>query len=302
MVKIQSSETKAVAFGLTAVLLWSTVASAFKIALNYASPIVLLFGASCVSLIAIAVVLIVQGKFIRALLGLKTLSWRSMSLGLINPVFYYLILFEAYNRLPAQVAQPVNYTWAITLSLLSVPILGHKLKTTDWIGLLLGYGGVVIISIAGKNVTGSLDPIGLGLALLSTLLWAGYWLLNTKYAHDPIESLFHNFLISVPVLAILLLFWPTVDFRWHWQAFVGIGYVGLFEMGITFIFWQLALKHTHNSARIGTLIFISPFISLFLISAILKEPLQWQSFLGLGFIICGVVLSQKRTPSTVTSD
>lgn len=295
MFKNQSSETKAVAFGLTAVLLWSTVATAFKIALSFASPIALLFGASIVSLIVIALVLLSQRKFGLALSSLRTLGFRSVTLGLINPVFYYLILFEAYDRLPAQVAQPVNYTWAITLSLLSVPVLGHKLSRNDWFGLILGYTGVVIISIAGKNVTGSLDAIGLGLALLSTLLWAGYWLLNTKYAQEPIISLFHNFLVSVPVLGLLLLVWPNVEFQWQWQSIAAITYVGFFEMGITFIFWQLALKHTSNSARIGTLIFISPFISLFLISAILKEPLQWQSFLGLGFIVCGVVLAQRRT-------
>lgn len=297
MFKNQSSETKAVAFGLTAVLLWSTVASAFKIALSYASPIVLLFGASIVSLVLISLVLVQQKKLSLAVMGLKTLRLRSAALGLINPVFYYLILFEAYDRLPAQVAQPVNYTWAITLSLLSVPVLGHKLRRNDWLGLILGYTGVVIISIAGKNVTGSLDIIGLALALLSTLLWAGYWLLNTKYAQDPIISLFHNFLVSVPVLGLLLLVWPNVELQLQWQSIAAITYVGLFEMGITFVFWQLALKHTSNSARIGTLIFISPFISLFLISAILKEPLQWQSFLGLGFIICGVVLAQRRVKS-----
>jgi drug/metabolite transporter (DMT)-like permease len=242
-----------------------------------------------------ALVLQSQGKLALALRGLKTLSFRSIALGLINPVFYYLILFEAYDRLPAQVAQPVNYTWAITLSLLSVPVLGHRLRRNDWLGLLLGYTGVVIISVAGKNVTGTLDPIGLALALLSTLLWAGYWLLNTKYAQDPIISLFHNFFVSVPILGLLILVWPNVEMNWQWQTIASIAYVGVFEMGVTFIFWQLALKHTSNSAKIGTLIFISPFISLFLISAILKEPLQWQSFLGLGFIVIGVILAQRRS-------
>ena len=295
MLKNLPSESKAVAFGLTAVLLWSTVASAFKIALNYVPPIILLFGAALVSVIVLAVILQCQGKLSLALKQLAQLNLNTFLLGLINPVFYYLILFEAYDRLPAQVAQPVNYTWAITLSLLSVPILGHRLNRRDLLGLVLGYAGVVIISMAGKNVTGHLDPIGLALALLSTLLWAGYWLLNTKSKKDPIIALFHNFLISLPVLSLLILFWPTIEMQWHWQGLTAIAYVGLFEMGLAFVFWQLALKHTNNSARIGTLIFISPFISLFLISAILKEPLQLQSFLGLGFIITGVVIAQRQS-------
>ena len=47
-------------------------------------------------------------------------------LGLINPTAYYLILFAAYDRLPAHIAQPINYT-CITLALLAVPLLGQRL-------------------------------------------------------------------------------------------------------------------------------------------------------------------------------
>ena len=36
-------------------------------------------------------------------------------LGLLNPVAYYLVLFKAYDLLPAQVAQPINYAWPIVL-------------------------------------------------------------------------------------------------------------------------------------------------------------------------------------------
>jgi len=183
-------EKRAMIYALSAVLLWSTVATAFKIALQYHSVIVLLTGASLTSLIALASILITQRKFTKALALFPANFKKSLILGSINPVIYYLVLFEAYSRLPAQVAQPVNYTWAITLALLSVPILKQKLTGKDILGLLLGYSGVIVISIAGKNVSGSLDYFGLFLAIASTLLWAGFWLINTKNSVDPIISLF----------------------------------------------------------------------------------------------------------------
>ena len=67
-----------------------------------------------------------------------------LAFALLNPVLYYLVLFEAYDRLPAQIAQPLNYTWAITLALLAVPLLGQRLSGRDMLAVLLGYGGVVI--------------------------------------------------------------------------------------------------------------------------------------------------------------
>jgi drug/metabolite transporter (DMT)-like permease len=59
------------------------------------------------------------------------------------------------------------------------------------------------------------------------------------------------------------------------------------------VFWQLAMHYTNNASRIGTLIFLSPFISLFLIHFILGEPLQLMTFGGLGLIIGGLWLQQQ---------
>lgn len=287
------SEQKALCFALLAVLLWSTVATAFKVALQYHSVISLLTGASLVSLLTLTALIAAKGQLKAALISLPA-HWRQRSvLGLINPLIYYLILFESYRRLPAQVAQPVNYTWAITLALLSIPVLKQKLRGSAFIGLLIGYGGVVVISMAGKNVTGSLDIIGIALALLSTIFWAGYWLLNTRNKQDPLIGLFQNFLIATPILFAALLLFNPQPLNWSFPALASVAYIGLFEMGITFVFWQLALQHTGNTARIGSLIFLSPFISLFLIHLVLGEPLQVQTFFGLGLIIIGVVIAQR---------
>lgn len=288
-----TSERKAIIYALTAVLLWSTVATAFKVALQYHSVLSLLAGASLTSLMTFGLVLAVQRRLIAAF-SLLTAHWkRALLFGAVNPIGYYLVLFEAYDRLPAQVAQPVNYTWAITLALLSIPVLKHKLNRFDLFGLLLGYAGVTVISVAGKNVNGHLDMLGLGLAIFSTLLWAGFWLLNTRNKLDPLISLFHSFLLATPILIFALLICQE-PLNTSFPAMTSVVYVGLFEMGITFIFWQKALHLTRNAARIGTLIFLSPFISLFLISLVLKEPLQLQTFLGLGLIIIGVWLSQRK--------
>lgn len=291
-----SNERQAFFYALAAVLLWSTVATAFKLALGYQPVIVLLAGASLTSCITLAVILLAQGRLSSAFHLLRRSLGQTVLLASINPIAYYLILFEAYSRLPAQVAQPVNYTWAIVLALLSVPVLGHRLYRRDLAGLLLGYVGVAIISIAGKEVTGKIDPIGLVLALSSTVLWAGFWLLNTRAKGDVVVRLFLNFLLATPALALAVWLLPDVDVNWRPAALLGVVYVGLFEMGITFVLWQSALKKTSHAARIGTLIFLSPFISLFLIGLILEEPLQWQTFVGLLFIVLGVSLAQSSHP------
>lgn len=133
---------RALLLGLCAVLLWSTVATAFKLSLRLLSPIELLLYAATTSTLVIGCILWYQGKFY--------LIWRcsgkeyllSLGLGFLSPFLYYLILFKAYQLLPAQQAQPINYTWALTLSLLSVPLLGQRVRWQQWLALLISYCGV----------------------------------------------------------------------------------------------------------------------------------------------------------------
>lgn len=294
------SETRALGYALTAVLLWSTVATAFKVALEHVSVSQLMAGASVFSVFALMAVLAIRGELRLGLGRLWSDRNQALKLAMINPVLYYAVLFGAYDRLPAQVAQPVNYTWAITLGLLSVPFLGHKLTRWDLIGMLLGYSGVVFISVAGKNVTGTLDGFGLFLALVSTLLWAGYWLLNTRDSRPPIIGLFQNFVYALPILIAWMLFSDGMPNLTSLPVWASLAYVGVFEMGVTFVFWQLAMHHTNNASRIGTLIFLSPFISLFLIHFILGEPLQLLTFGGLGLIVAGLWLQQQMARRKVT--
>ena len=103
-------QSKALAYGLTAILLWSTVATAFKLGLRYLAIEQLLFLGIFTSWLFFLSVLLLKQSF-RLLPEDRIVA---PLMGLLNPFAYYLILFTAYERLPAHIAQPLNYTWAIT--------------------------------------------------------------------------------------------------------------------------------------------------------------------------------------------
>ena len=77
----------------------------------------------------------------------------------------------------------------------------------------------------------------------------------------------------------------------------GAIYVGLFEMGITFILWLSAMKLTDHTARIGNLIFLSPFLSLVFIHFLVGEDIFPSTYVGLTLIIAGLVVQQKKPQS-----
>lgn len=289
------NERRALGFAIAAVLLWSTVATAFKITLAEFTPIQMLTTASIVSALVLILICARQGK-----LGDISNTFVSnpkyyLLLGFINPLAYYLILFKAYELLPASQAQAINYSWAITLTLMAAFFLGQKIRNQDWIACILSYLGVVVIATKGQVLEMHFDsPVGVTLALFSTLLWAGYWILNTKNTADPIVSVLLGFLVAIP-FAVGLSWWEGAS----WQSitikgWAAVTYVGLFEMGVTFVLWLTALKLTANTAKISNLIFASPFISLVLLATIIGEEIHPTTLVGLVLIISGLVIQQIR--------
>jgi drug/metabolite transporter (DMT)-like permease len=221
----------------------------------------------------------------------------SLALGLLNPLFYYLVLFKAYEILPAQVAQPLNYTWALTLTYLSIPLLGQKIGMKEAAAGVICYSGVLVITTRG-DITGFRfsDPVGVGLALFSTVIWALYWIYSTKDKREPVVVLLLNFLFSLPFTAGLCFLFS--DFRVTGiYGLLGAIYVGAFEMGITFVLWLTALKLSANTARVGNLIFISPFLSLVFIHFLLGEAILPATFFGLALIVAGLFVQRLEMKS-----
>lgn len=284
-----SGDRAAIFYGLGAVALWSTVATAFKVALSYMSPLELIWLASVVSWLLMGTLVIHQGLLKGALRhGWRTAAWA----GLMNPVAYYLVLFGAYDRLPGQEAMALNYTWALAMAFLAVPLLGQRLTRIDVLAGMIAYAGVWVIATRGEvfNVTFA-DPLGVGLALASTLLWALYWLLNVRDRRPPLVAQWQNFAVGLPVFTLLMLLGP--GFAWSGWAAVGAGvYVGLFEMGIAFVLWQLAIHRVSRTARVSNLIFLSPPVSLMLLYLVVGEPILASTLVGLVLILGGLGLQQ----------
>ena len=287
---LAQNENHAAGYALAAVLLWSTVATAFKLGLEQLSVLQLLWLGTAVSWL---VFLFNAGLRGQLAVNFTTLR-RSLVLGIINPVAYYLILFQAYQLLPAHIAQPLNYTWAITLALLAIPILKQRLQLKSLVAILVSYLGVVILLYgAGIDRLQPINALGVALALSSTVLWALYWLLNTRWPEASANMMFWSFTWALMVLTCCVAWldvWPEINSH----SLIFGTWVGLIEMGLTYLLWQRALTLTRQAARIGQLIFLSPFLSLLIIHQVLGEQIHGLAVVGLVIIVVGIGFSQAN--------
>ena len=293
---MQDADRRAVKMGLGAVMLWSTVATAFSLSLQYLTPLQLVTLATVVSWCFFAIRLIAPER--RQALRATSSKARATGLlvGWLNPGLYYLVLFAAYDRLPAQEAMAINYSWGITLALLAAPLLRQRLSSGALLAACISYSGIVVIATRGAPLSMEFaQPLGVGLALLSTLLWSLYWVINTRLSLDPEVNLFFNFSGALPLL-LALLWWSDAPFPAVWQGWAGGLYVGLFEMGLAFVLWMGAMKATTSTLRISSLIFLSPPLSLVLIWVIAGEPVKAYTLIGLVLILLGLWLQRRAEP------
>ena len=290
---IKTNQNKAYLLALLAVVFWSTMSSAFKITLRYIPFDQLLLWSTLFGTIA----LILINQLGKKPLKIKHLSRENLVasaiMGFFNPFLYYLVLFKAYELLEAQIAGTLNYTWPIVLVIMSIFMLKQNISLFSIVAIFISFLGIVIISTHGNFINlGTSNPFGIILAVSSALFWAYYWILNMKDKREETGKIFLNLIFGFVYIFIYLLFTSdSISFPKSYALFGSI-YIGIFEMSLTFVIWLLALKNSENTAKVSNLIYLSPFIALFFIRFTVGENIHFSTFIGLIFIVSGILIQQ----------
>ncbi|WP_022665221.1 DMT family transporter [Desulfospira joergensenii] len=284
---------KEYALGLLTVLFWSTSATAFKITLRHLDVLQLLLCSIVTAVVILGIFLLATKRF-RKVLRLKPREYGFyLVLGTLNPFVYYWMAVKAYDLLPAQIVQPINYTWVITLSLLSVPLLKQRLGKIQLLATLVCYAGVVVLSMGDGGVSGvRINYLGVFLAVSCTLIWALYWIYNVRSRQDPFVAIFLNFLFSLPFAALACFLFSSFTIQ-DGAGLLGAVWIGCFEFGFAFIAWITALKSAEKTNHVTNLIFLTPFISLIFIHFVLGEAIRVHTWAGLGLIFTGIGLQKS---------
>jgi drug/metabolite transporter (DMT)-like permease len=286
------NQSKAYSLALISIAFWSTMGTAFKLTLSYLNPGMLLLIATFTAFIFLGMVVVVKKKItmLQQLTFKQTLN--SALMGLFNPFLYYLVLFEAYSRIPAQEGVALNYIWPVVLVIFSIIFLKQHITLLSVLAIIVSFAGTVVIAVHGNftelkfsNTTGVILAIG------SAFFWASFWIINMKDPREAIVKMFVNFGFG----AAYILSWNIYKHNIIVPTFNGLAgaiYIGIFEMGLTFVLWLTALKLSIHTARVSNLVFISPFISLILVSFFVGEKILLSTIAGLAIIVLGIVIQQ----------
>ncbi|WOD06539.1 DMT family transporter [Marinomonas sp. GJ51-6] len=123
-----------------------------------------------------------------------------------------------------------------------------------------------------------------------------YWLLNTKDKRPSLIGLTLNFAFALPLITLYAAMTGELT-HWNKEGLWSAFYIGLFEMGLSFVLWNQALKLTSNASQVANLIFLSPLLSIIWLSQFAGEPILQSTLVGLACILVGLFIQNwaKKT-------
>jgi drug/metabolite transporter (DMT)-like permease len=275
-----------------AMLLWGSSFVAFKYAVMFFDPVVVVFARMIISAALFLLVL----PLWRPQSVKRGDVWFMVFMALCEPCLYFLFEGQALTLTTASQAGMVAATLPVLVAVCAGFMLGERLAPRSWAGLLLALAGVAWVSLSGEATESAPRPVlGNFLELAAMLCAAGYTVSMKKLcaSYSPWFLTAVQSLVGT-VFFLPLLFLPSTDLPPAFPAgpslavlylavAISIGAYGLYNFGISRLpAWQA-------SAFVNLI----PVISMLLGWAWLGERLNAAQLAGVAVVFGGVLLSQE---------
>lgn len=274
------------------VLLWSTGFIGAKLGLPDAEPLTFLllrFAIVCFLLLLLAI-------------GLRR-PWptgrrRILHIGVAGLLLHggYLGgVFGAIHRgMPAGLVALIVGMQPLLTALLGARVLDERVGARQWLGLLLGFGGVTLV-LSGKLALTGLSAGGMLLALLALVSITAGTLYQKRFCGhmDLWTGSLVQFAASGVLLLPLALTFETMQIRWSGSFLFALGWLVLvLSLGAISLLHQLIRRGA--ATRVSALFYLTPPTTAVLAWAIFGEQLDAKAIVGLTLAAIGVALAVKK--------
>lgn len=275
-------------YALTAVLIWSTTAALVKKMLSDLPNLEIL---SVTSLFAFLFLLMVNfaGGRLRSLKNYSIKEYGIMSgLGFIGLFLYSALYYYGLSQLSSQEACVLNYLWPAMLLMFSCVLLKEHLTVMKIVAIVCSFAGVILLSSGTVATASGNVPLGAASCIAAAACYGLFSVLNKKAALDQNIT---NMVIWLTVAICAAALGCATE---TWVPIQGSQWLGLLWIGAginaaAYLLWALALNGSKTTAAIANLAYLTPFLSLIVSSAVLKEKIQPHAFAALLFIVGGIL-------------
>lgn len=260
-----------------------------KLSASSFSSIELVFYRSLIGFLAISLIVGLRR------LPVSTVHWKNHCWRGLSGLGSVLMLFYCITQLPLATAVTLNYTSPLFLALLTTIIMKDHFHWLLAVAVVLGFAGVVILLSPSLQE----DQWSGGLIGLASGFFAAIAYLNIKQLGNLGEPewriVFYFTLISTFITGIWMLFNT-------FHPITPVSFLLLLGIGTTATLAQLALTRAYRTGKIlvvGALAYSTVVFSSFWGILIWGEVLSLPSWIGIGFIVTGGLLSLRTSTKQI---
>lgn len=272
------------------VLFWSTGFIGAKLGLPYAEPMTFL-----AVRFAIVTVLLAAWAVVFRLPWPERSQWVDLALvGVLLHGVYLGGTFIAVSRgVEAGTASLIAGLQPVATALLARSFLGEAFRLSQWIGLVLGVLGVLLV-VARKLDAGFGDPLAVGIALMGTAGIAVAQILQKgRLSSMPLVSgSAAQFAAAALFTGAGAVLFETGEITWSRDFIVAMAWLVL-VLSVGAISLLALMLRRGEAGRVASLFFLVPAATAVVAYVMFGETLGWLDILGMVCAIAGVGLVMR---------
>ncbi|MCB1084524.1 MAG: DMT family transporter [Chlamydiia bacterium] len=280
----QENTKLAITFSLCAALTYAILAYLIKTAEHFLPNTVLIFFRQLFGLmILLPLIPMKLGSF----KALKTSVFSLYLLRAFSSLAAMFCLFFALRYLPLTDAVLLSYTRPLFIPIIVYFWFQSKWTKSTWIGLIMGFIGVLLILQPGKGIFNAASFIGLAAGLFGAIAFTTIRRLTRT---EPSEKItFYYLALSLPMAAVPL--------AGSWETPTAKGWLFLVVIGCIATLYQLLLSRAYRHAKavkVGSLLYSSVAFAYLIDIFLGNKIIPIGAILGMVLIVIGSILSLRE--------
>ena len=282
-------DIKSAIMGFVFALIWSSAFTSARIIVQVAPPLsisALRFLIAGLIAVSIAYFLGQRAKFTHK-------QWLGIILfGLCQNAIYLGFFFMAMTKIEASAASIIASSMPLLVALILVIVFNEKLSPFGYLGLIIGFSGVILIMSSrlssGINIIGIIQCILGVLALtVATLSVKSASTGGNLFMVVGLQMLVGSAALTIPAIAL-----ETWNVVWSTKALLALAYTIVVPGIIATYIWFLLVERI-GATKAATFHFLNPFFGVAIAAMLLDEKLSYYDMIGVVIIMLGIFAVQK---------
>lgn len=229
---------------------------------------------------------------------LKNAPWlKLITIGLFNAGLPWALIALSEQKIYSSTASILNATTPIWTSVLGFLIFGIILKFRQWLGILLGFVGILVLLNFDVAKLFSDNFVGIGTMIIAAIFYGFSSQFSKRYLQGVSVTLTAlSTLIVGSITGLVGMISTTGFFSPHLlmndNVMLSVVGLGMFGSGIAYLLFFYLIKE--GSAEFATYVtYLVPVTAMIWGKVIFNESISSNLYFGLIFIIIGVYLSTR---------